>query len=67
MKYTLFYVGLLLLSTCCKKDKSLLNHDELSINRQVFMGDELRIDGYYYKESSGKLFSSSFFIKMGCF
>lgn len=51
----------------CKKDKSLLSHDELSIARQNYSGDELRIDGYYYTEVNGLLFSASFFYKNGVF
>ena len=51
----------------CKKGDSLLNHDELSIPRQNYSGNELRVDGYYYTEANGSLFSPSFFYRNGVF
>lgn len=47
----------------CKK--SVSDHDELSIARQSYLGNQLRVDGFYYTEANGSLYSASFFYKNG--
>ncbi len=61
----LFLSGIfIMLLTNCKK-LGLCNDDELSIDRQNYEGEELKINGYYYEESSSEYPELYFFYKNG--
>lgn len=46
MKY--FFLLLMLFIMGCSCSKSLFGDEKLTLPKQPYMGDELRIDGYYY-------------------
>ena len=48
MKPTLLIItGILFLNSCIKE---ILTDEELTLNRNAYTGDQLRIDGYYYTQ-----------------
>ena len=51
--------------TNCRKDKGLFENDNLTLLRSNYLGTQLRVDGYYYTEANGDVFSSSFFYRNG--
>lgn len=63
-KILIFSMIFLMFGNCCK-DNSLFKDDELSISRQDYNGDQLRLDGYYYTEANGLVFLPSFFYTNG--
>ena len=49
------------LSSCGKWNKD----EELTLEKQPYNGNELRLDGYYYYMKDGKIFSTCIFYKNG--
>ena len=41
----LFVLGLIISISCCR---GIFTDEELTLQRKVYIGNELKIDGYYY-------------------
>jgi hypothetical protein len=63
MKSIVLLSCLLLTMSNCKKDDSM--KDPLSISKTDYHGNQLRIDGYYYKVFEGKIIGITFFYRDG--
>jgi hypothetical protein len=67
MKTVFLVLFLSLVMSSCKSDEGLFPPDELSLNRADYIGDELKIDGYYYNDVDGTFFAPTFFYRNGIF
>ena len=56
-------MGLILSANSCKKD--ILADDKLTLERRDFLGNQLRIDGYYYFMTEDNLHYTYFFYENG--
>ena len=64
MKYFLLIMMLFVMQNCTRQIS--FKDDELSIQRTDYLGDELRIDGYYYLiYGDGNYMSETFFYRNG--
>lgn len=61
-RLTLILALVVLFMGGCKK---WLKDEELTLNRQPYNSNELRIDGYYYDMEDGKIWSTYFFYRNG--
>ena len=63
MKYFLLITMLFVMQNCLKHNYA--NDDKLSIQRTDYLGDELRIDGYYYLLYGDGYYTAAFFYRNG--
>jgi hypothetical protein len=63
MKSIVLLSCLLLTMSNCKKDDSM--KDSLSIIKTDYLGNDLRIDGYYYQLLEGNIYGITFFYRNG--
>lgn len=62
IKFILLFMGILFSSNACKKE---FFDDKLSLKKEPYNGNQLRIDGYYYQISDGKIYTILFLYRNG--
>jgi len=60
----LYFIMILSVVSSCNID-DIFKDDELSIAREPYIGNQLRIDGYYYQENDGKFYTMHCFYRNG--
>ncbi len=64
MKNIFIFLLLILMNNCSKCE--IFKDDELSLHKIPYIGDNLKMNGYFYQSINGKYFSTYFFYQNGC-